>query len=338
MKYPLTRIRPEGKMMNFYGMKRLILLAIACSMFLISVAQKKGIGITFRADSSAKGFAVLRVLKGNAADLAGMLDGDKLLEINGQPLWGRSTDAVADLLANTPGPYTLKLRRDKETSFSVTSETVTLSISAQVLNTRTCISGDCNNGFGKLKELVSNQLYEGDFVNGELVKGRVYYTSGRVRFEGTFKNEKLDGPNCKFYWNRDGSEALAAMGTFKDGIIANGRYWSENGKVFLSGTFDEKGKLHGKHVVQQVDKVKYEGEMAHGEMVGDAKDYSWQQGNYSGPLQVGKPHGKGTWYYQGRRYKGKWVDGKKQGEFKVREKTAYGSYNHVYFFDNDVQR
>ncbi len=309
-------------------------LLLACS--LIGEAQKK-LGLTYRADSSMRSFSVIMVMEDNAAEKAGVKPGDQIFAINGKKLWGRTLDEIASLFINTPAPYQLNIRRVKETSLSIKVDTISISISPETFLSNKCISGDCTNGTGRLKDLQTEEVFAGSFINGVFTKGTVYYKSGRIKFSGTFKDGKLDGPGGRSYYDRDG-EASKGSGTFTMGVVTNGEFRSADGKTFSRGTFNAKGLPHGKDFYYTNDKFTYRGDMVDGQATGYAKSMTWQQGNYEGPVIKGQPEGKGQWNYQGRSYKGRWEKGMKQGNFNVIEKTGAGRYHHVYRYVNDVQR
>ena len=85
-----------------------------------------GIGITITVSEDGSGFLVTEVNKGGSAEEAGMLDGDVILEIEGQTAEGMTTTQARDLVRGVEGTQVkLVIRRDSERlELSVTRKTV----------------------------------------------------------------------------------------------------------------------------------------------------------------------------------------------------------------------
>lgn len=85
-----------------------------------------GIGITITVSEDGSGFLVTEVNKGGAAEEAGMIAGDVILEIEGQTTEGMTTTQARDLVRGVEGTQVkLVIRRDSESlELSVTRKTV----------------------------------------------------------------------------------------------------------------------------------------------------------------------------------------------------------------------
>ena len=85
-----------------------------------------GIGITITVSEDGSGFLVTEVNKGGAAEEAGMIAGDVILEIEGQTREGMTTTQARDLVRGVEGTQVnLVIRRDSERlELSVTRKTV----------------------------------------------------------------------------------------------------------------------------------------------------------------------------------------------------------------------
>ena len=85
-----------------------------------------GIGITIAVSEDGSGFLVTEVNKGGAAEEAGMIAGDVILEIEGQTTEGMTTTQARDLVRGIEGTQVkLVIRRDSESlELSVTRKTV----------------------------------------------------------------------------------------------------------------------------------------------------------------------------------------------------------------------
>lgn len=302
----------------------------------------KGIGVQYRTDTANQSFVITRVFTGNAGADAGLREGDIMVAIDKQPLWPMSAEARARAMrgGEKGEPYVLTIKRELLTSLGTKEQMKEVQMTPRLIVTETCIAGDCRNGQGKLMDNASGEAREGTFVNGEIVSGKVYYRSGRIRLEGTFKNKLLDGPNCVSYHDREYQASnlpIHRKGQFTAGILRSGRIYSADGTSQLTGTFDEQGLPHGKGFIIHRTGFSYEGDVVHGEMTGNAKSMTYQEGNYEGPVVKGKPEGKGVWYWSGRKHKGKFANGLMEGQFQVTERAGTAKYHRVYRYRNGVQ-
>ncbi|WP_020603045.1 hypothetical protein [Spirosoma spitsbergense] len=120
-----------------------------------------------------------------------------------------------------------------------------LCLSHSIIQAQQCISGDCNNGFGRLYWQAQDQTYEGSFVGGKRQgQGKCTFGPRALRGSGI---DSYDGR-----WQNDGF--VSGKIAFVDGRVYNGP-WAEqphgaNGTmVYQDGTKYsgswEKGKRHG---------------------------------------------------------------------------------------------
>jgi hypothetical protein len=161
-----------------------------------------------------------------------------------------------------------------------------------------CISGDCNNGYGKFG--FANAVYEGYFKNGKREgKGKTIAWDG-----GTYEGEYLnDLPNGKGKY------------TFSNGTVYEG-YWVNGNKSGQGIIIWGKGNNEGD---------KYEGAWYEDERTGKGK-YTWVNGDvYDGDFINGKRTGNGILIWgkgnnEGDKYEGAWYDNKR---------TGFGKYTNV---------
>ena len=303
----------------------------------------KGIGVRYKLDTPRQAVVVTSVLTSNAAAEAGLRDNDILLAINGAPLWPMSTEERSKALRGGANgePYKMKIERTLITSLGNKQQIKEVTITPRDIETKTCLSGDCKNGHGKMINNNAGISWEGKFVNGDFVQGKTYFKSRRIRSEGSFKNGLIDGPDCTTYYDSEYNASrypYHKKGMFIAGILRHGTIFSPDGESLTRGTFDEKGLPHGKDIYIKKPKFTYEGEVVHGELTGHAESMTYQNGNYEGPVVKGKPEGKGTWYFSGRKHKGKFVNGLMEGQFQVTENTGMGKYHRVYQYRGGVQQ
>jgi len=89
-----------------------------------------------------------------------------------------------------------------------------------------CISGDCENGYGKYN-CECGYVYEGDFVNGEKVKGTL--TKSNLVYTGEFENDVANGSGVIKYIDGSWYE-----GTFVDNLPDGyGTYYFAKGQKFI---------------------------------------------------------------------------------------------------------
>ncbi|GEM_PF-2197283 len=91
-----------------------------------------------------------------------------------------------------------------------------LLLPANALGQYVCEKGDCVNGIGKKAVLNSPSYMEGQFVDGILKEGKVFFPNGDI-FEGKFENHKLVRGK-KIY--KDGRKL---EGEFFDNVLIKGK-------------------------------------------------------------------------------------------------------------------
>jgi hypothetical protein len=137
------------------------------------------------------------------------------------------------------------------------------------------------------KTLLNLAFLEGDFVDGELIKGNITYDSGLV-YEGDFVENKLNGKG----------KLTLGDGSVFEGDFVNGELNGKGKKTFSSGTV-------------------FEGDFVNGELNGKGKKiYSngWCfEGDYVNDLQEGKGISK---HANGERYIGNYLNGIPTGDFE----------------------
>jgi hypothetical protein len=101
--------------------------------------------------------------------------------------------------------------------FLIVSLAITvLLLPANALGQYVCEKGDCVNGIGKKTVLNSSSYMEGQFADGVLKEGKVFFPNGDF-FEGKFENHKLVRGK-KIY--KDGSKL---EGEFFDNVLIKGK-------------------------------------------------------------------------------------------------------------------
>jgi len=182
-------------------------------------------------------------------------------------------------------------------------------------NTSSCLSGDCNNGFGKAVyyledtlhyegqfsnqmwngngtlEVVNKYIYKGEFKDNNCFgKGVIQFVNGD-KYDGMVVNSVLEGEGIFYYKN---GEKLS--GVFKNGTIWNGNgYIRLSDKAYYSGDFKE-GKYHGQGFIMYENGSSYKGSFSYQKMTGSGK-IMWGDGSYYiGDVLNGKRHGTGRMY------------------------------------------
>ncbi len=95
-----------------------------------------GVGITIQVREDEKGFDILQVQPGGAAQLAGILPGDILTEVEGQPVCPLGTEGTRNLIRGEEGTdVTVSVLREGESfSFTLTRSTIRVEVAtAQML-------------------------------------------------------------------------------------------------------------------------------------------------------------------------------------------------------------
>jgi hypothetical protein len=126
-----------------------------------------------------------------------------------------------------------------------------------------CVSGDCNNGYGKY--IYGNGgVYEGNFKNGyEHGFGRINFNSG-AKYEGEWLNGKKSGKGT--YCFADGS---VKEGEFVNGVFVKGSVKLPSGDKYIGSEVN--GMFNGKGTFTWTNGDKYEGDFLDGELHGNGK-------------------------------------------------------------------
>jgi hypothetical protein len=151
-----------------------------------------------------------------------------------------------------------------------------------------CLSGDCNNGYGKYK-LSDGSIYTGDFINYQFQgKGTISYISGNT-YTGDWYNDKMNGKGIFLF-----SDGNRYEGDFVNSIQnGNGTFFYKNGDI-------------------------YSGYWVSGTKTGKGSQTFAIGGRYDGDWVNNTRQGKGNNLYpDGSAYEGDWVNNTRQG---------YGAY------------
>lgn len=318
---------------------RSFLLLVLCIFFgnMVLFAQNnKGIGISFSKNDTTGVVTVLTVNEGNAAADAGMRVADELVNIGSINLSKLKRDEVITLLkGGAEGTrYTITVKRKIQTTLGEKIKELELQVTPREVVAQACLSGDCKNGTGILVDNATGMRSEGEFINGELVKGKTYYKSGRIWREGVFKAGKLDGKNCVEYYDQTNGQ-IRLKGFLVAGKIREGIFNTADGNVTLDGSFDEEQRVNG-YIKTKSPGFYYEGTCVHGTYTGKAETMSWDGGRYSGPVTNSKPDGKGVLKIGKTTYKGTWRNGNREGKFRVIDKMG-GTFESVHHYSNGVR-
>ena len=136
--------------------------------------------------------------------------------------------------------------------------------------------------------------WENDSYNGFGIK---YYDNGEKEDEGQFKNDRLNGQGCSYFYDPIG--VLLYEGLFENGILLNGIEYYNDGQKKYEGTFKDGNILNG---IEYIDGIKrYEGEFKYDEET----------------LEDGIWNGKGKYFYDDGVYEGDFVDNVKTGKGKI---------------------
>ena len=134
--------------------------------------------------------------------------------------------------------------------------------------TYSCTAGDCSNGKGEMIS-VDGDRYEGDFKNDKMDgKGKLFYASGD-RYEGDYKNGEKDGKGKLFY----------ADGSHYEGDYKN-------------------GKMNGKGKYSFATGDRYEGDFKNDKMDGKGKYFHADGDRYEGGYKNDEEDGKGMWFFK----------------------------------------
>ena len=161
-----------------------------------------------------------------------------------------------------------------------------------------CVSGDCENGYGKYS-CDCGYVFEGDFVNGEKVKGTL--TKSDLVYTGEFKNDVANGKGLINY--KDGSWF---KGTFADNLPDGyGTYHFPNGQTYTGQLNHGVFEGFGVQVVIQNDGSILETQIGifNNDVLHGMGAIISDNGNiYCGEFEEGKLWGFGVYTYGGELY------------------------------------
>ena len=177
------------------------------------------------------------------------------------------------------------------------------------------------NGNGKVKEYDSKGILEfnGEYLKGEKSgKGIIYYSTGKILYEGNFLNDKKNGKGKEY--NYKGK--IEFDGEYRDGEKMNGKikeYGFDDIKLEFEGEYLN-GKLNGKGIKYDYNGNKaFEDEYLNGEKNGKCKHYLNGKLIFEGEYKDGKKNGKAKEYNDGYKliFEGEYKDNQKwNGIFK----------------------
>jgi hypothetical protein len=155
------------------------------------------------------------------------------------------------------------------------------------LSAQRCLSGDCQNGTGKM-DYGDGAVYEGEFRNGKIDgKGMLQFRNGN-RYIGNWSNQRPQGKGRMKYANEN-----EYFGDFDQGKINGmGRMVYSNGDTY-DGEWLE-GKPHGKGTFQKANLDTYTGDFKDGQYDGYGEIKYVYGATYKGYWKDGKYHGQGT--------------------------------------------
>jgi hypothetical protein len=226
-------------------MKKTITLIAILFSALSSFAQMS-FGMALRGDATT-GIEIEKVVDKSGAQLAGMLQGDMLLSVNGKSFAGKNYIEAAALLKAQPDKGNkLKFKRKGEEREVIINKTL---MGEMPVGAGNCITGDCLNGKGKLQYKGNiSYVYEGDFKNGKKDgKGVMTYSPPYYTFESPL-NADMNMQLLKF----DGS--------FSDNVFGDGNIYvkTKSGDKKLAGRLNQNFQLDGKYLATTIASGKKE--------------------------------------------------------------------------------
>jgi hypothetical protein len=177
------------------------------------------------------------------------------------------------------------LRKLGNFNFDYSNNTLTVfggnTISSNINNSGTCITGNCINGLGTFI-YSDGDKYIGEFKDGEQHALGTYTWLNGEKYVGQFLNDKKNGQGT-YTWP-DGSKYVGQF--LNDEESGQGTHTWPNGSKYVGQWLNGKQNGQGTHTFPEGDKF-----------VGEYKD--------------GKRHGQGTYIWpDGEKYVGQWLNGK----------------------------
>jgi len=189
--------------------------------------------------------------------------------------------------------------------------------------------------------VTENKVYKLVYSNGEIYigqtlnrlrqgKGIHYYKNGKIKIDGNFVNDKLEGEGAYYY--EDGE---FYKGQWKNDLkYGKGIEYYKNGIIKYEGDFvNDKPEGFGKYIYS--DGVFYIGQIKNGLKNDKGKEY-YINGyiRYDGDWVDDKLEGYGTFYYEdGEKYTGQWMNNLRHGKGIIYYKN--GNIKYEGYFAND---
>ena len=156
-------------------------------------------------------------------------------------------------------------------------------------------------------------------------KGKQYYPSGKLEYEGEFKYKRFFGEGREFYENGN----LKFEGTYDDIERTYGKYYYKEGHLKCEGKYENHTLKDGK-IYMFANAVKRYGDgVGTGVPIQAMNDVDRTQETptlkYSGKLYNGFFHGEGTLYEKGIEYKGIFH----HGLFKIENENGVVLYQDI---------
>jgi len=185
-------------------------------------------------------------------------------------------------------------------SFKITR--YTLQCQLNVPNNKSCIEGNCENGYGKLIWNSSCKTYNGSFKNGKFHgKGTIKDTKS---IESTYFINGIR--NGKFIYKFNSKQIIS--GTYKNGNIHGKLIYQ--GNLYTAIYYYRKGLKNGKSIEKYRTKKIYS-QFKNDKIFGTSTIIYNLGHKYIGKIKNGFPHGKGKMILKsGKVLNGKWINGK----------------------------
>ena len=203
----------------------------------------------------------------------------------------------------------------------------------QSLSNENLIKNSLNITEKKIYKLIypNGEFYIGEILNGlKNGKGIQYYMDGKIKIDGNFVNDKVEGDGIYYY--EDGE---FYNGQWKNDLRhGKGKEYYKNGIIKYEGDFvNDKPEGSGKYIY--LDGVFYIGQIINGLKNGKGKEY-YKNGyiKYDGDWIDDKLEGCGTFYYEdGEKYTGQWMNNLRHGKGIIYYKN--GNIKYDGYFAND---
>lgn len=176
---------------------------------------------------------VSKVMPGGPADKAGLLPGDMVTAVNGVTTNGLTNDAIRAALAKQASALVSIVRGGQ-------SKTISMNKAPMDSFGRTCISGNCETGFGRLQMASYNNFeYEGQFESG-VPKGefKIYDGHATLLYKGLVKDFLANGAGKAYGKDDKGADVIIEEGDYTNGNLYNGIRYNKDGTVLSSGQYE----------------------------------------------------------------------------------------------------